>query len=146
MPVDVRLLSSEDRGLLRQTAPGTFDHAIDDALTEEFLNDPRHDIVVAVEDGTVVGFASAIHYVNPDKPREMWINEVGVAPSHQRNRIASAILQRLLARAQELGCSQAWVLTDADNLAANRLYKGCGGLVEPGHTVMYSFALRGPGA
>jgi aminoglycoside 6'-N-acetyltransferase I len=59
----------------------------------EFLRDERHHLAVAIEDETVVGFASGVHYVHPDKPAELWINEVGVAPSHHRRGIGKPLLQ-----------------------------------------------------
>ena len=31
-----------------------------------------------MDEEQIVGFASAVHYVHPDKPPELWINEMGV--------------------------------------------------------------------
>jgi hypothetical protein len=78
--LDIRHLGPDDEQVLRHVAAGVFDHDVDPALASEFLRDPRHHLVVAIEDGSVVGFASGVHYVHPDKPAELWINEVGVAP------------------------------------------------------------------
>jgi ribosomal protein S18 acetylase RimI-like enzyme len=124
--VVVRLLGPADAHYLERVAPGTFDERIDHSFLAEFLDDSRHHIVVAIDGDTVVGFVSALHYVNPDKPRELWINEVGVAPTHHRRGIGAAMLEGMLAHGKELGCVQAWVLTDAANDAANRLYQRCG--------------------
>jgi hypothetical protein len=44
----------------------------------------RSETVVARDASVVVGFASGVHYVHPDKSPELWINEVGVARSHCR--------------------------------------------------------------
>jgi hypothetical protein len=41
---------------------------------------------MATAGDTVVGFASAVHYVHPDKAPELWINEVGVAEPGDRIR------------------------------------------------------------
>ena len=111
MTIEIRLLNPDDERVLRQVAPGVFDHDVDPALAAEFLHDPRHHLAVAIENGSVVGFASGVHYVHPDKPAELWINEVGVAPSHQRQGLAKRLLLRLFARGRELGCREAWVLT-----------------------------------
>ena len=70
-----------------------------------------------VEDGVVAGFASAVRYVHPDKPSELWINEVGVAPAFHRRGLGKAIMARLLEQARADGCREAWVLTDEDNAA-----------------------------
>ena len=44
---------------------------------------PRHHLVAAIADDRLVGFISALDYWHPDKPRGLWINEVGVAPTWQ---------------------------------------------------------------
>ena len=137
----IQLLTSADRSVLDRVAEGVFDHEVDRVLAAEFLEDPRHHICVAVEDDAVVGFASAVHYVHPDKPTEMWINEVGVAPLFHRRGVAKAILEALLACARSLGCSEAWVLTEQDNVAARALYRSAGGQ-ESGRPVMVTFDLK----
>src|SRR5262245_21824670 len=84
--VESRLLTAADSGedVLTRVAPDVFDDPLDSGATREFLRDPRHHLVVAIDEGVVVGFASAVDYVHPDKPSpELWINEVGVASSHQ---------------------------------------------------------------
>ena len=133
---DVRLLTAADRSLLEKVAEGVFDDPLDQALTAEFLADPRHHLCVAVEAGAVVGFASAVHYVHPDKPAELWINEVGVAPEFQRQGLAKAILAKLLSHARSLGCTEAWVLTDESNVAARALYGSVGGDEQPGQLMV----------
>ncbi len=98
MSVEVKVLGPDDGDVLSRVAAGVFDYAVDPDTTREFLADPRHHIVVALEHGTVVGFASGLHYVHPDKPTpELWINEVAVAPSHRRQGVATAILHELFA-------------------------------------------------
>jgi hypothetical protein len=69
MAIEIKLLGREDTGVLAYIAPEVFDNPINVGRANEFLADPRHHLVVAVEDGLVVGFVSAVHYVHPDKPR-----------------------------------------------------------------------------
>jgi len=90
--IEIRVLGMADTDTLQRVALGVFDNSIDPARTREFLADPRHHIVVALDDGFVVGFASAVHYVHPDKAPELWVNEVGIAPSHVRQGLAHRIL------------------------------------------------------
>ncbi len=143
MSPEIRMLNPGDQALLHTVVPGAFDHAIDPDLAAEFLRDPRHHLAVALDCGRVVGFASGVHYVHPDKPAEMWINEVGVAPGHQGRGLGKALLQALLGHATRLGCREAWVLTDRSNAPATRLYASAGGQEAPGEQVMYAFPLRG---
>jgi aminoglycoside 6'-N-acetyltransferase I len=138
---EFRILGPKDEAVLSRVAPGVFDHDVDPALAREFLRDPRHHLAVALEDGVVVGFASAVHYVHPDKPVEMWINEVGVAPSHQRQGIGRRVLQTMFAHGRDLGCREAWVLTSPANGAAIRLYEAAGGTDLADPPVMFTFRL-----
>ena len=93
----------------------------------------------------MIGFASGVHYIHPDKPNpELWINEVGVAPSHRDRRVGSALLKALLNLGREIGCKEAWVLTDRTNTPAMRLYRSSGGVERAPDQVMFSFRLTQP--
>ena len=133
----IKVLSLSDLSLLLKVAEDVFDNSVDENLAVEFLNDPRHHIVAAIDDGVMIGFASAVHYIHPDKPPELWINEVGVAASHQKQGIGKAIMKEMLRLGQQLGCENAWVLTEKENEAANGLYKSAGGVGS--YAVMYEF-------
>jgi ribosomal protein S18 acetylase RimI-like enzyme len=146
MAFEVKLLGPGDDALLSRVAGGVFDDAVRADMTAEFLADPRHHLAVAVDEGVVVGFASAVRYVHPDKAPELWINEVGVAPSHQQRGIAKAVLRALLDLGRSRGCVNAWVLTDRGNAPARALYASLGGVDMPGDMVGVEFDLEGPGA
>ena len=143
MAVAVRVLGPGDASVLDRVAPEVLDRGVRPDLAAEFLADPRHHIAVAVEDGAVVAFASGVHYVHPDKPAELWINEVGVSPAHRRRGLGAAVVGALLAEGRRLGCVNAWVLTDPGNAAAMSLYRSCGGVEAKGETVMFEFPLAG---
>jgi ribosomal protein S18 acetylase RimI-like enzyme len=139
MPVEIKILGCGDEALLEKVAAGVFDHDVDGHLTEEFLRDARHHLAVAVEDGLVIGFVSAVHYVHPDKRPELWINEVAVAPTHQRRGLGKALLSSMLKVGRQFGCVEAWVLTDRSNTPATRLYSSLGG--RESDPVMFAFKL-----
>ena len=128
MAVTIRVLGPGDEGVLQNVAQEVFDNPINPALTKEFLEDRHHHIAVAVDDGCVVGFASAVDYIHPDKSRELWINEVGVAPSHRGKGLGKAVLRALLEVGRAKGCQTAWVLTDRGNPGAMALYISVGGI------------------
>lgn len=140
---EIRIVGPEHADWFGDVATEVFDDPLLPARLSEFLNDPRHHLVIARIDGAIVGFVSALHYVHPDKASpELWINEVGVAPEHQRRGLAKAMLDALLDHARGLGCAQAWVLTDRANTAAMALYAACGGAAPTDH-VMIEFELDG---
>ncbi|HEX5438839.1 MAG TPA: GNAT family N-acetyltransferase [Gemmatimonadaceae bacterium] len=145
MNLTVRLLGANDEPVLRRVAPSVFDAPVDPRWSAEFLADPRHHLAVALDAEEVVGMASAIHYVHPDKAPQLWINEVGVAPTHRGRGIGRRLMELLLEHARTLGCTEAWVLTDdPGNRAAHALYASVGGEPTPeGSVAMYTFPLRG---
>jgi catechol 2,3-dioxygenase-like lactoylglutathione lyase family enzyme/ribosomal protein S18 acetylase RimI-like enzyme len=120
--VTVRRLGPGDSHVLDDVAAEVFDQRVDPRLAREFLADPRHHLVVACVGTTVVGMATALHYVHPDKPAELWINEVGVAPPYRCRGIGTRLLEALFAQGRALGCRDAWLGTEEANLAARRLY------------------------
>jgi aminoglycoside 6'-N-acetyltransferase I len=136
----VRLLGPGDAAVLDRVVEGVFDNSIDPRWRAEFFADPRHHLAVAIDGDLVVGKASAVHYVHPDKPPELWVNEVGVAPAYRSRGIGRALLEALFQRGKELGCAEAWLGTEPKNAAARRLYLAAGGEEEP--MVMFTFRLK----
>jgi ribosomal protein S18 acetylase RimI-like enzyme len=144
MAIAIRILQPADADLLTRLAPGVFDKTVDLKRTAEFLSDPRHHLAVAIDNDQIIGFISAVDYIHPDKPRELWINELAVAPSHQAQGIGKQLLRAILDLARKLGCREAWVLTDRDNPRAMRLYSSLAGVEPPRDQVMFTFKLAPP--
>ncbi len=141
MSVEIRVLKAGDEGVLEKVDRDVFDHEVVRELVGEFLRDPRHHIAVAVSDGIVVGFASAVSYVHPDKKQQLWINEVSVAEQFRQRGIGKALMKSLFEVGKQLGCEVAWVGTEHSNAPAIALYsslKECG---PPSDFVMFEFKL-----
>jgi len=119
---------------------GVFDHPIQPDLLREFCLDSRHHLAVAVVGTRLVGFASAVHYVHPDKPAELWVNEVGVVPQWRGRGCGTRLMQCLFDHASALSCREAWLVTVPVNHAACRLYERLGGRL--GDARLYSFDLK----
>lgn len=128
MPLEIKILHPGDDSLLVNAAPGVFDNPVSPEGARQFLLDPRHHIAAAIDDGVLVGFASGVHYINPDKPPELWINEVALAPTHRGRGLGKAILKVLLEVGRAHKCTMAWVLTHRTNPAAMALYSSVGGV------------------
>jgi GNAT superfamily N-acetyltransferase len=139
--VEFRLADLGDAAALADSVD-VFDDPIDAALAAEFLADPRHHLALAIEDGRIVGMASGVHYIHPDKAPELWVNEVGVAPAAQGRGIGRRVLQVLLDHGRALGCHEAWLLTDDSNAPARRMYAAAGG--RESRQLMITFALGEP--
>ena len=139
--IELRVLGADDDCVLQNVADGVFDFVVQPDLIAEFLADPRHHLVVAIDQGLVVGMVSGVHYVHPDKPPELWINELGVAPTHRCQGIAKALMHSLLKIGGRLDCREACVLTDRSNSAAIKVYETAGGVQNRQDQVMFEFRL-----
>ena len=80
----IKTLGPDDVDLLLQVEPGLFDNPVNEDQARAFLADPLHHIVVALEDGSPVSFASGSVLLHPDKPPSLFVNEVGTRDAHQR--------------------------------------------------------------
>jgi ribosomal protein S18 acetylase RimI-like enzyme len=140
MSIEIRRVGPGDEALFERVADDVFDYPVDHDTLAGYLAAPGHHFVVAIAGGEVVGQAAAVVHKHADeRPVELYIDEVGVAPAFRRKGIARLMLDELFALGRELGCAEAWVGTEADNVAATTLYETRGAAPEP--FVMYVFAL-----
>ncbi|MCG8325513.1 MAG: GNAT family N-acetyltransferase, partial [Thiotrichales bacterium] len=103
-----------------------FDHDINTDRAMEFFDDERHHLWLAYLDGNVVGMASAIHYVHPDKEPAMFIMEVAVLEAHRNRGIARTLVKKLVEHGRGLDCREIWIATEYSNIAARKAYVAAG--------------------
>lgn len=139
----VRLLDRGDIDQLAAAGDDVFDFPVRRDYAEAFLEEPNSLIAVALEGDRIVGMASAFTYRHPDKPLQMFVNEVGVAEHCRRRGIGKALMSRIFEAARELGVTEAWVATEEDNGPARALYAGLGGREDEAHAVVYVYEIGG---
>ena len=137
-PITIRNLGPEDAHILDRVADGVFDNPVDPARAYGFLATRVNEIVVALQGGVVVGFASGTVLMHPDKPLGFFVNEVGVDDAYRRQGIATRLVRRIIDLARERGCEEIWLATEGDNEAARGLYRSLGSK-ETEDIVMYEF-------
>ena len=101
----------------------------------ELLGDERTVFLGAFEDERPIGFAFG--YVLPRRhgpPTTLFVYEIEVDGDHRGRGIGQELMRRLAA---EAGAEEGFVLTDADNAAANALYRSVGGT--PSEVVQWDF-------
>jgi ribosomal protein S18 acetylase RimI-like enzyme len=133
--LEIRRVGPDDVQLFDRVAVDVFDEPIDPQRLAAYLREPNHHMLVALRDGEVVGQCAAVVHRHPDKPTELYIDEVGVTPTLQRQGIARRMLDAMLAIGKTLGCEEAWVGTEPDNRPARGLYESYG--IEAESFVMY---------
>jgi ribosomal protein S18 acetylase RimI-like enzyme len=139
MTVDIRRIGPGDAAVLGRVAEDVFDDDIDPGRVAAYLAEPGHLMVLAVAGGEVVGQARGMVQRHPDKPTELYIDNLGVTPGRRREGIATRLLDDLAAWAKAKGCEAAWVGTELDNEAARALYVARGSEAETFVLYFYPF-------
>jgi aminoglycoside 6'-N-acetyltransferase I len=140
MQVEIRQVGPGDAALFERVADDVFDKPVDPGRLAAYLAAPGHYMIVALHAGEIVGQVAAVIHRHPDKPTELYIDEVGVTPRLQRQGIARRMLDAMLALGKALGCEEGWVGTEPDNSPARALYACLGVPAEP--FVMYEFDVK----
>jgi ribosomal protein S18 acetylase RimI-like enzyme len=109
--------------LLETIPEGLFDNPVRPDQAKAFLASPSHDIVVAMAGDLVVGMASGLAMLHPDKAPAYFISEVGVRDAYQRRGIATRLCRALHDISEKRGCAGIWVATEGDNHRARALYR-----------------------
>lgn len=139
--VEVIIVQPDTAHLLDLVEEDVFDHDVQPELLKEFLANSSNVLAIALSEGRVVGMATGIAYVHPDKALALFINEVGVAPRLHQQGIGSRLVKRLLEWGKARGCREAWVATEVENTPARRLYESTGGRQEEDLAVVYVYPL-----
>ncbi len=122
MPATVHQITPANTTLLARVDPDIFDHPIDPARLAAYVADPLHAMFVAIEDDLVVGQIRGSVHLQTDRASDLYIDNLGTAPTLQRRGIASAMMKAMLGWGEAQGCTHAWVATETDNEQANGFY------------------------
>jgi ribosomal protein S18 acetylase RimI-like enzyme len=123
--MEIRLLGSADYEML-VAASRLFDGIIRPDAASRFFAEPGHYLMLAIVDGTPVGFVIGIEVTHPDRGTEMLLYELAVDPAFQRRGIGLSLTEALAALARAQGCCGMSALTEEDNKAALATYRRAG--------------------
>jgi len=93
------------------------------AVVARFLTRPDQYFIAAIEDDQPIGFALAYELERIDRPHPMmFLYEIEVVERHQRQGVASAMIELLKKICREKDVFKMFVIASASNNAALRLY------------------------
>jgi ribosomal protein S18 acetylase RimI-like enzyme len=96
-------------------------------------------LLLAWKGERIAGAALGYELPHPDGEDALYVHELDTHPDFRRQGIATMLMQELFKIAKERGLSEVWLDADADNAAANGLYKKLGPSgADPGTTYYYS--------
>jgi GNAT superfamily N-acetyltransferase len=119
--------------LFAQEAEFAPDAAKQRAALEMLLGDPAIGrVYVAREGGRVIAMASLLYTVSTaEGARAAWLEDVVVRPERRRQGVGKQLLEHVAAQARNDGVARITLLTDADNVAAQRVYRRLGFTASP---------------
>jgi GNAT superfamily N-acetyltransferase len=122
--VEIRELAPGDGSLLA-LAVRTF-RDVDAAAPDLFLADPLTHAFVAMDGDSVIGWCHGYELFRPEGRWMMFMSGIEVLQERRREGVGRALLDRFVALARSKGHAKMWLLTDAGNDVARRLYEGAG--------------------
>jgi aminoglycoside 3-N-acetyltransferase I len=128
-PGDVAAACALDRlfGELFEDRESDADRPQPDVWVEGLLERADFVMLVAEDGGTLVGGLLAYVLDSLEEARrQMYLYDLGVAGSHRRRGIATALIANLQALAAEIGAADLYVQADPEDAPALALYRGLG--------------------
>lgn len=132
MAIEIRRLGPGDEDVVRALA--------EDEPQTALLADERTIFLAAFESGGPVGFVFGYELLRRHgDPSILFVYEIEVADAFRGQGVGSRLLRGLAEIARERGIATGFVLTNASNDAAMRLYESFGGVRPNPDDVMWDF-------
>lgn len=122
MTVKIVQLNENNLDILDHYDEDIFDGKVVPHRLAAALREPNHILLAAIIDGVVIGQVLAVIHRHPDKPTELYIDDLAVSERVQRRGIATRMLEELFVIGRQSGCEEVWVATEPDNEPAKKFY------------------------
>ena len=122
MTIEIFQLGESNMDILNNYDEDIFDEKVDSLRLAAMLKEQNNILLVAVNEGVVIGQVLAVIHRHPDKPTELYIDDLGVSEKFQRRGIATHLLEQLYVIGMERGCEEVWVATEPENEPAIKFY------------------------
>ena len=123
MTVEIIQLNQSNMHILNNYDEDIFDEKIVPHRLSALLREHNQILLVAIMEGIVVGQVLGLIHRHPDKPTELYIDDLGVSEKFQRRGIATRLLEELSRIGIKEGCEEVWVATEPDNEPAIKFYR-----------------------
>jgi len=114
----------------------------DDVAIHAFLADPASYLLLAIENGHVVGSLNGYALRQPDRSRPQFLlYEIDVRQQNRRRGIGQALVNAFTDEARTANAFEVWVVSNESTSAALAMYRTCGYRRENDDDVMLSIPL-----
>lgn len=122
MTVKIIQLDESNMDILNNFDEDIFDEKIVPHRLSAMLSDQNHIMLVAIVENVVIGQVLAVIHRHPDKPTELYIDDLAVSEIVRRRGIATRLLEELFKIGIKRGCEEVWVAAEPDNEPAKKFY------------------------
>ena len=126
MTIEIVQVNEGNAGLLDNLDEDLFNGKINSERLVSYLHERSHVMLLAINEGLVIGQVMAVVHKHPDKPAELYIDDLAVSERFQRRNIATQMVRRLFAIGMERGCEEIWVGAESNNTSAKKFYRSLG--------------------
>ena len=123
MAIDIIQLNENNMDVLNNYDEDIFDEKIDTYRLAAMLKEQNNILLVAVNEGIVIGQVLGVIHRHPDKPIELYIDDLGVSEKFQRRGVATLLIEQLYIIGIDRGCEEVWVATEPENEPAIKFYE-----------------------
>ena len=149
MDLEIVRIDATKTALFERIAPEVFDEPVRADRLRAYLEETVNKMLLAVDRSDtdsqgrplVVGQCAAVLHFHPDKPTELYVDELGTASTHRRLGIGRKLMDAIFEWGRELGCEESWLGTETDNMPARGLYERLPD-VEVSTAMIYEFDLE----
>jgi ribosomal protein S18 acetylase RimI-like enzyme len=135
--------SATDAGLAKIALADVHERKpVEEAAITAFLDDPSCFLLLAVENGQVLGSLNGYLLRHPNQAQPQFLlYEIDVRPECRRRGVGLALVNAFTAAARAAGAFEVWVVSNESTPAALALYRKCGYRRENDDDVMFSIEL-----
>ncbi|MDE1466173.1 GNAT family N-acetyltransferase [Aurantiacibacter sp. D1-12] len=121
--IAIHRVNRGDDHLFRSILPEVFDHLVEPDKLDAHLASHTHFLAVAMDGDTMVAMVMANLHLHPDKPNELYIDELGTNPDYRNRGIGTRLMKEAVTWGREHGCTSCWLGTETDNVEAQAVYR-----------------------
>ena len=134
--ITIRALGPEDVDVLDRVRPGTFRESPDPVHAWAFLTTGVNAMAAALTRGEVIGYATGLVVLHPDRPREFLVTDISVHPDFRGRGLGTRLIERLLGTASERGCETMALSMTSENGGVRRICEKLDGTLTADHALV----------
>ena len=116
-------VTADNSAVLDSIEDGVFDGPVRSDFLDACLANPHQFLIVALDGAKVVGKALGYVFHLPDKPAEIYVEELDVAKKWRRRGIATGLMRAVGEEGRRRGIAEYWLIAEKGNKAAHALYR-----------------------